>query len=103
MARKNRDDDDEVVDESTSGGSIAVNDAWTGMLAISLLALMVGTGFLAYDYFQYDADKLPPVPRLTGSQPGQPVPDKAPPKIEPPKDDKKDDKKDEKQDDKKAP
>ena len=41
MAKKKDDDNDE-----TSGGSIAVNDAWTAMLAISLLALIVGSGFL---------------------------------------------------------
>ena len=84
MAKKNK--DEEPQQEESSGGSIAVNDAWTGILAISLLALMVGSGFLAYDYFGlYYSEKMPDVPRIVGSQPGQPP---AQPKIEnqPPKD-----------------
>ncbi len=67
MAKKKK--DEEEVQGESSGGSIAVNDAWTGMLAISLLALMVGTGFLVYDYMQY-SDKLPDVPKFTSKAPG---------------------------------
>ena len=70
MATKKK--DDETQDETTSDGSIAVNDAWTGLLAISLLALAIGSGFLLWDYLQYDeaptersipryAPKAPPV------------------------------------------
>lgn len=78
MSKKRKDvEEDEVVDESTSGGSIAVNDAWTGMLAISLLALMAGTGFLVYDYMQYTEKDLPPVPKFTTKGPST---DKAPEK-----------------------
>src|SRR5437899_1653818 len=96
MAKKKQDDDE--TPDTTSDGSIAVNDAWTGMLAISLLALIIGAGFLAWDYMQYSDDKLPTVPKLSGSQPGGGV--KPPPPIEK-KDDKDKDKADEKKDDKK--
>ena len=41
MARKR----DKDTPDETSDGSIAVNDAWTGMLAVSLLALILGAGF----------------------------------------------------------
>ena len=80
-----------------SGGSMAVNDAWTGLLAISLLALMTGAGFLGYDWWQYYDDKeVPRPPYLTGKAPGAPPvirpPEKKP--EDPPKDGKKDDKKD---------
>jgi len=68
MAKKRKDDEVEVQQDESSGGSIPVNDAWTGMLAISLLALMIGTGFLTYDYLQY-SDKLPDVPKLVSKQP----------------------------------
>ena len=51
------------------GGSMAVNDAWTGLLAISLLALMIGAGFLLWDYLQYD-DKAPGPPHITKNAPG---------------------------------
>ena len=71
MAKKKKDDEEQQPEES-SGGSIAVNDAWTGLLAISLLALIVGTGFLAYDYMQYYDEKMPTVPKLTGTPPGTP-------------------------------
>lgn len=97
MAKKSKADDQ---DDATSDGSIAVNDAWTGMLAISLLALIIGAAFLAYDYFQYDEFKGT-VPNLTGASP------KAPGKVAPPpviekKDEVKDkDKGEEKKDDKK--
>jgi hypothetical protein len=48
MAKKKKDDDKQ---DEMSDGSVPVNDAWTGMLAISLIALVVATGFLGYDYF----------------------------------------------------
>ena len=96
MAKKTKDPDEK--EDATSDGSIAVNDAWTGMLAISLLALMIGTGFLAWDYFQYDEPKA--VPKLTGTPPkSPPEPAKPADKVEK-KDDVKD--KDDKQDDKKG-
>jgi hypothetical protein len=79
MAKK-KEKEAELPAES-SGGSIAVNDAWTGLLAISLLALVIGTGFLAWDYSQYwdDDVKKVQVPKLTGTSPG------APAKVEPAK------------------
>jgi hypothetical protein len=81
MAKKKKADEEPQPEES-SGGSIAVNDAWTGILAISLLALMIGSGFLAYDYFVlYYGEKMPDVPRIVGAPPGQPP---AGPKIENP-------------------
>jgi hypothetical protein len=75
MAKKKKDDDEK---QEESGGSIAVNDAWTGMLVISLLALIVGTGFLAYDLFvrydRYNVDPSKvPVPRFTGKPPEKPL------------------------------
>jgi len=105
MAKKTKTKDDEQED-ATSDGSIPVNDAWTGMLAISLLALLIGTGFLAWDWYSYYDDKEVKVPKLTGSlpqkpqEPGKPS-DKVIEKKEDPnkdKDDKKDDKVDEKKD-----
>ncbi|MBM3993400.1 MAG: hypothetical protein FJ303_04510 [Planctomycetes bacterium] len=96
MAKKRKDDDEEIIEEGEpSGGSIPTNDAWTGMLAISLLALAAGTGFLAYDYYQYNDEKLPTVPKFVGSSPGTPA-KMEPPKQEqpPPPKDKEPDKKD---------
>ena len=68
MAKKKK-DDDETQDETSADGSIAVNDAWTGLLAISLLALAVGSGFLAWDYYQYDSEKLPTIPKYAPAPP----------------------------------
>lgn len=76
MAKKRKDEEVEVQQDESSGGSIAVNDAWTGMLAISLLALMIGTGFLTYDYMQY-SDKLPEIPKLTSKPPSAEKPKEA--------------------------
>ena len=84
MAKKKNEEEEKP--DAPSGGSIAVNDAWTGMLAISLLALMIGTGFLAYDYMQYSDKDLPKVPKLTGAPPGAPV---IAPKVDAPKEEKK--------------
>ncbi|MSQ94762.1 MAG: hypothetical protein EXR98_09425 [Gemmataceae bacterium] len=94
MAKKQDKADTEP--EESSGGSMAVNDAWTGLLAISLLALMTGAGFLGWDYWQYYDDKdVPRPPYLSGKGPGAPAVNKPPEKKpEEPKDQKKDDKKD---------
>ncbi len=54
MAKKDK--DEAVAQDEPAETSIAVNDAWTGMLAISLLALMVGSGFLLWDYLSYPDD-----------------------------------------------
>jgi hypothetical protein len=81
MAKKPKDDEEA---QESSDGSIAVNDAWTGMLAVSLLALVVGSGFLAYDYMLYNDDKGPPaVSKFTSSPPGAPPKANPPPKVEP--------------------
>ena len=79
MAKKKKEEVETPAE--SSGGSIAVNDAWTGLLAISLLALVIGTGFLAWDYSQYWDDDVTKVkvPKLTGTSPG------APPKVDAPK------------------
>jgi hypothetical protein len=47
----------------------AVNDAYTGMLAISLVALVIGCVLLFLDYNQYDSKppnlpKAPPVVKM---------------------------------------
>jgi hypothetical protein len=82
MAKKKK--DDEVAQAESSDGSIAVNDAWTGMLAVSLLALVVGSGFLAYDYMQYNDEKGPPQSsKFTTTLPGVPPKVNPPPKVEP--------------------
>jgi hypothetical protein len=100
MAKKKKDDDAEPKKTDVSDGSVAVNDAWTGMLAVSLLALVVGSVILIYDYTLY-SDEPPKTPKYTSAPPGAPGPGPGPvkqpqPKVEPPKDaDKKDgDKKD---------
>jgi hypothetical protein len=45
------------------------NDAWTGMLAISLLALLAGCAFLFLDYSQYPTKDPGPVPKAQPVQP----------------------------------
>ena len=99
MAKKKKDDVEKH--EESSGGSIAVNDAWTGMLVISLLALIVGTGFLAYDLFvrydRYNVDPTKvPVPKFTGKPPEKPLEKKD--EKEKDGDKKKDEKKEDKKD-----
>ena len=46
----------------------ASNDAWTGMLAISLLALMAGCAFLYLDWSQYPTNPPPAVPKAPAAQ-----------------------------------
>ena len=66
----------------------AANDAYTGMLAIALFALIGGCVLLYLDYSQYPESKAPAVPKA----PGIAVPQKAdapapaPAKAEAPKD-----------------
>ena len=54
------------VDESDT--TVATNDAYTGMLAISLLALVLGSALLYLDWSQYPDKEAPkvkaPMPRL---------------------------------------
>ena len=46
----------------------ASNDAWTGMLAISLFALLAGCAFLYLDYSQYPSKDPGPVPKAPQAQ-----------------------------------
>ena len=62
MAQKDADD---AATQDEPETSVAVNDAWTGLLAISLLALAIGAGFLAYDYMQYSDQEPPKGPKFT--------------------------------------
>jgi hypothetical protein len=41
----------------------ATNDAWTGMLAISLVALLFGCLFLYLDFNQYPSKDPPAIPK----------------------------------------
>jgi hypothetical protein len=78
------------------------NDAYTGMLAIALLALIGASVLLYLDYNQY-GDRNPPSPKKASEAPKQETPQAPTPKVEPQPmpDDKKDDTKkdDEKKDD----
>ena len=59
----------------SEGTSTATNDAYTGMLAISLLALIGGGVLLYLDYSRYPK-KDPEIPRassLLDQQPANPV------------------------------
>jgi len=49
---------DEIFEETRP-----TNDAWTGMLAISLLALVVGCVLLFLDFSQYPSKDPGPVPK----------------------------------------
>lgn len=55
--------------------TVATNDAYTGMLAISLIALIAGCALLFLDYSQYpdkDAPKVKaPVPKMEAPAPPQ--------------------------------
>jgi hypothetical protein len=78
MSKKKRDEDSTYVD--ASGNTIPVNDAWTGMLAVSLLALMIGSGFLLWDYLNHS--DLKGIPTFTSKMPEkkeQPVEEKKTP------------------------
>ena len=68
MAKKNKDDD--IAQDEPAETSIAVNDAWTGMLAIALFALLVGTGLLVWDYMSYNYGEDPPkTPKFSTTAP----------------------------------
>jgi hypothetical protein len=70
MAKKKREDDEPQAE--TSDGAIAANDAWTGLLAISFLALAIGSGFLLYDYLKYSDQEPPRVPEISSKSPQKP-------------------------------
>jgi hypothetical protein len=53
--------DDDDLDNELEDKSRAVNNAYTGMLAISLLALIVGCVLLYLDYSQYPTSEPPPL------------------------------------------
>jgi hypothetical protein len=86
MAKKKKLDEEDKPE--TSDGSIAVNDAWTGMLAVSLLALVIGSGFLFYDwYFLYPDSAPAKPPSFISTPPGPLQKEKGPgPKVDPNKD-----------------
>ena len=46
MAKKKDTDKEPIEPDGEPSKSLAVNDAWTGMLVVAFLALSVGTGFL---------------------------------------------------------
>ena len=50
----------------------ARTDAYTGMLGIALLALIVGCVLLYLDYSQYDGKSPPPTPKYNIPAPGAP-------------------------------
>lgn len=62
MADDDRDDD--LEDKSR-----AVNSAYTGMLAISLLALIVGCVLLYMDYSQYPSNDPPAIEKAIAPPP----------------------------------
>ena len=86
MAKKKKLDEEDKPE--ISDGSIAVNDAWTGMLAVSLLALVIGSGFLFYDwYFLYPESAPAKPPSFISTPPGPLQKEKGPgPKVDPNKD-----------------
>jgi hypothetical protein len=79
--------------ETANDTSVPSNDAYTGMLAIALIALIVGSILLFLDYRQYagstpTVEKLPPVQKVGPPEgakkdgeapapvpPGNPMPD----------------------------
>ena len=81
MAKKKKQEEEEDEKEEKqdlSDGSVAVNDAWTGMLAISLLALAGSAGLLLWDYLKYDIDptNAPKPSALIGAPPKMTAPTK---------------------------
>jgi hypothetical protein len=61
--------------KGTGAPSGVKSDAYTGLLVISFLALLVGCTFLYLDYEQYPSNKPPPVPGRQAPQvPTGPVP-----------------------------
>ena len=59
--------------KDTATANPATNDAYTGMLAISLCALIVGCVLLYLDYSQYPDSKAPAVPKAPAiAAPAQP-------------------------------
>jgi outer membrane biosynthesis protein TonB len=72
------------------------NDAYTGMLAIALLALIAGSALMYLDYSQYPMRKPDPLPKAPVLLPKSEPPA---PKVEAPDEKKDETKKDEKKDD----
>ena len=67
--------------KKTDDAPPATNDAYTGMLAISLLALIGGCVLLYLDFSQYPDSKGPTVPKAPPI--ATPAKDGAPAKVEP--------------------
>lgn len=74
---------DKSTRDEPSDGTVAVNDAWTGMLAVSLVALVLGSIFLAYDLTIYSGD-LPTVPKFVSPSALKKGADGPAPKVDPP-------------------
>lgn len=78
MAAKTKDDE---------AGPTATNDAYTGMLAIALFALIGGCVLLYLDYSQYPDSKGPSIPKappIAAPAPAGGGPGAAPPVAPPP-------------------
>jgi hypothetical protein len=67
---------------NTKDGAPATSDAYTGMLAIALVALIVGCVLLYLDYQQYP-EKTPPPPKYSAPSVGAPAPKAAAPEAPP--------------------
>ncbi len=78
MARsRGRGEREEVVEATPQ------NDAYTGLLAISLLATLTGLIFVALDYSDYPAKVPKAAPPASISQAPEPGPEAAPPQKTP--------------------
>jgi hypothetical protein len=62
----------------------ATNDAYTGMLAISLLALIAGSTLLFLDYSQYPDGNPKPIPKKALDMIAPQAPPAPPPQTPPP-------------------
>jgi hypothetical protein len=71
--------------DDTPKTSIPTNDAWTGMLAVSLAALVLGSVFLFMDWMQY-SKKPDPVVKMPSSVIQDQSPAPAPADGQPPDD-----------------
>ena len=63
-----------AIEDRTSHITKPLNDAYTGMLAISLLALILGCTLLFLDYQSYQGQTVPTI----STSPSAPIPKRAP-------------------------
>jgi hypothetical protein len=71
-------------DDTTSPDSQPRNDAYTGMLIVSLIALILGGVLLFLDYSQYPDKKAPNVAKVAPEGPMGGAPQEAPQPAEQP-------------------